>query len=96
MKDEILAFLALVLSVQLCVGQDALTLPYFNIALKKKVSVNATCGENIFKKETYCKLVGYDSYIVAQSNQILDGQVNQRMIRVKDYYFNFKSIYRIS
>lgn len=49
---------------------------YFNIATKKAVTVNATCGENIQKKETYCKLVGYDSqFMVQSSNQILQGQI---------------------
>ena len=55
-------------------AQD-LTLPYFNIALKKKVTVNATCGENLARKETYCKLVGYDSLLLTSSNEIVDGQV---------------------
>ena len=74
MKEQI--FLAILLAwSQIGSGQD-LTLPYFNIALNKKITVNATCGENTIRKETYCKLVGYDSFIVATSNQILDGHVN--------------------
>jgi hypothetical protein len=38
-----------------------LTPPYFNIAEKRKVTANATCGEGVAQKEVYCKLVGYDS-----------------------------------
>lgn len=59
----------------LALGQD-LVPPYFNIAEKKKVTVNATCGEGISKKEIYCKLVGYDSIISTSDSEIRDGQVN--------------------
>jgi len=54
-----------------------LTPPYFNIAEKRKVTVNATCGEGVAQKEVYCKLVGYDSRHDAGriTYDILDGQV---------------------
>ena len=61
--------------VHFCAAQD-LTLPYFNIAEKKKVTVNATCGEDPTRKDVYCKLVGYDSIMTQSANEILDGQVN--------------------
>ena len=52
-------------------------LPTFNIARDKEVTVNATCGGDLGgQTETYCKLVGYDSFFVKSSNQILSGQVN--------------------
>lgn len=51
----------------------ALTPPYFNIALNRNVSVNATCGEGIAGREVYCKLVGYDRPEMHQL--IRDGQV---------------------
>ena len=48
----------------------------FNIARNKKVTVNATCGEDTGgQEETYCKLVGYDSFFVKSSNRIITGQV---------------------
>ena len=51
-------------------------LPTFNIARDKEVTVNATCGGDLGgQTETYCKLVGYDSFFVKSSNQILSGQV---------------------
>ena len=78
---EKLALLALLL-VHFTLAQE-LTLPYFNIAEKKKVSVNATCGEDFIgkdSKEFYCKLVGYDSFLVASSNQIFDGQVRKVLL----------------
>ena len=81
---EKLALLALLL-VHFTLAQE-LTLPYFNIAEKKKVSVNATCGEDFIgkdSKEFYCKLVGYDSFLVASSNQIFDGQVRKSSL---DYF----------
>ena len=54
-----------------------MTPPYFNIAEKRKVTVNATCGEGVAQKEVYCKLVGYDSRLDAGriTYDILDGQV---------------------
>ena len=56
-----------------------LTPPYFNIAEKRKVTVNATCGEGVAQKEVYCKLVGYDSRLDAGriTYDILDGQVGK-------------------
>ena len=52
---------------------------YFNIAEKKKVTVNATCGEGyIGQKHYFCKLVGYDTYLHTGSqatSTIKDGQV---------------------
>ena len=74
MKEK-LALLLLAL-VHFCAAQD-LTLPYFNIAEKKKVTVNATCGEDPTRKDVYCKLVGYDSIMTQSANEILDGQVNK-------------------
>ena len=74
MMKEKLALLLLAL-VHFCAAQD-LTLPYFNIAEKKKVTVNATCGEDPTRKDVYCKLVGYDSIMTQSANEILDGQVN--------------------
>ena len=57
--------------------------PYFNIAEKKKVEVNATCGQDDIRgdtDETYCKLVGYDqksydSFSVSMGMNVVDGQV---------------------
>ena len=62
-----------------CQESTVLTPPYFNIAEKRKVTVNATCGEGVAQKEVYCKLVGYDSRMEATSitYDILDGQVKQ-------------------
>ena len=74
MKEK-LALLLLAL-VHFCLAQQDLTLPYFNIAEKKKVTVNATCGEDATRKDVYCKLVGYDSIFHEMKNEILDGQVN--------------------
>ena len=75
MKEK-LALLLLAL-VHFCLAQQDLTLPYFNIAEKKKVTVNATCGEDPTRKDVYCKLVGYDSIMTQSANEILDGQVNK-------------------
>ena len=75
MKEK-LALLLLAL-VHFCLAQQDLTLPYFNIAEKKKVTVNATCGEDATRKDVYCKLVGYDSIFHEMKNEILDGQVNK-------------------
>ena len=49
----------------------------FNIALGRKVTVNATCGEGGNPKgETYCKLVGYDRLdYYSSANTVIDGQV---------------------
>ncbi len=61
----------------------ALTPPYFNIAVNRKVTVNATCGEGITwsPKEVYCKLVGYDRLDVGLSKyDILDGQVKGALL----------------
>ena len=60
-----------------CQEKTVLTPPYFNIAEKRKVTVNATCGEGVAQKEVYCKLVGYDSRVDAGriTYDILDGQV---------------------
>lgn len=64
-------------------AQD-MALPYFNIALKKRVTVNATCGENIARKEQFCKLVGYDSiYLASSSLNIQQGQVSRGCENVK-------------
>ena len=57
--------------------------PYFNIAEKKRVEVNATCGQDDIRgdsEETYCKLVGYDSksydsFSVSMGMNVVDGQV---------------------
>lgn len=62
--------------LQISMAQD-MALPYFNIALKKRVTVNATCGENVPRKENFCKLVGYDSIYLASSTQnVQQGQVS--------------------
>ena len=79
-----LLFIAVFAVLHSSFAQD-LAPPYFNIAEKKIVTVNATCGEGtITKKEVYCKLVGYDSYLHTQSHitsEIRDGQVSQNLIR---------------
>ena len=64
-------------SVHYCYAQSPeQNLPTFNIARNKKVTVNATCGEDTGgQEETYCKLVGYDSFFVKSSNRIITGQV---------------------
>lgn len=73
------AILALVLHnvVAVVQGQESIVLtpPYFNIAEKRKVTVNATCGEGVAQKEVYCKLVGYDRLDSGSTYDILDGQV---------------------
>ncbi len=55
----LLAFGLVVLAAVPAFGQETtvLTPPYFNIAEKRKVTVNATCGEGVAQKEVYCKLV---------------------------------------
>ena len=61
--------------------------PYFNIAEKKKVEVNATCGQDDIRgdtDETYCKLVGYDqksydSFSVSMGMNVVDGQVRTKL-----------------
>ena len=72
MKEKLALLCAL---VHFSLAQD-LTLPYFNIAEKKKVTVNATCGEDPTRKDVYCKLAGYDSFLPQTRSDILDGQVN--------------------
>ena len=63
-----------------------LTPPYFNIAENRNVSVNATCGEGIALKETFCKLVGYDRFDSRVANyDILDGQVREKPYNVTSY-----------
>jgi hypothetical protein len=66
-----------------CQESIVLTPPYFNIAEKRKVTVNATCGEGVAQKEVYCKLVGYDSRLDAGriTYDILDGQVRYKNFR---------------
>ena len=58
---------------------------YFNIAEKKKVTVNATCGEGYTNQKHYfCKLVGYDTYLHTGSqatSTIKDGQVRTVYVR---------------
>ncbi len=56
---------------------EALTPPYFNIAEKRKVTVNATCGENVPSGERFCKLVGYDRLEIEDHFEVLDGQVSK-------------------
>ena len=78
MEAKIVLFALLLLEavVHSTLAQLDLAPPYFNIAEKKKVTVNATCGEGSFKKEYYCKLVGYDSYnLMHTTSEIKDGQV---------------------
>ena len=61
--------------VQFCHAQDNV-MPYFNIALKKKVEVNATCGEGLDDySNTFCKLVGHDSFLVTAHSTTELGQV---------------------
>ena len=74
MKEK-LALLCALVHFTLAQEQDLSTMPYFNIAEKKKVTVNATCGEDPTRKEVYCKLVGYDSIFSQSASNILDGQV---------------------
>ena len=76
MKEKLALLCAL---VHFSLAQD-LTLPYFNIAEKKKVTVNATCGEDPTRKDVYCKLAGYDSFLPQTRSDILDGQVNWNCI----------------
>ena len=65
-----LLFIAVFAVLHSSFAQD-LAPPYFNIAEKKIVTVNATCGEGtITKKEVYCKLVGYDSYLHTQHQNV--------------------------
>ncbi len=72
-----LAAVAPLLLLNGAMAQD-LAPPYFNIAEKRRVTVNATCGEGVAREEVYCKLVGYDSYAIASTqHNILDGQVNK-------------------
>jgi len=68
-----------VLTLTIVQGQEStvLTPPYFNIAEKRKVTVNATCGEGVAQKEVYCKLVGYDRLDSGSTYDILDGQVRK-------------------
>ena len=75
----LLIFLSLAsLTVNICHAQnpELTSLPTFNIARDKKVTVNATCGQDT-EGETYCKLVGYDSFFVKSTNRIITGQVRK-------------------
>ena len=64
-------------SLHICQAQNPVqNLPTFNIARDKKVTVNATCGQDT-EGETYCKLVGYDSFFVKSTNRIITGQVRK-------------------
>ena len=76
--EKVLIFACLTwasLTFNACYAQSQY-LPTFNIARDKEVTVNATCGGDLGgQTETYCKLVGYDSFFVKSSNQILSGQV---------------------
>ena len=53
-----------------------LTPPYFNIAENRVVTVNATCGEGVAGPETYCKLVGYDTFKEGLDDYVLGGHVS--------------------
>ena len=85
MKEKLALLCAL---VHFSLAQD-LTLPYFNIAEKKKVTVNATCGEDPTRKDVYCKLAGYDSFLPQTRSDILDGQVNWICITKEIDYLNW-------
>ena len=61
------------------VSQYVLTPPYFNIAENRPIQANATCGEGVLGKESYCKLVGGFDRIDetwGRSKDIIDGQVS--------------------
>ena len=73
--------------------------PYFNIAEKKKVEVNATCGQDDIRgdsEETYCKLVGYDSksydsFSVSMGMNVVDGQVRIIVFFLLNFGFKISS-----
>ena len=59
-------------------AQYVLTPPYFNIAENRPITANATCGEGVVGKESYCKLVGGFDRIDetwGRNKDIIDGQV---------------------
>jgi hypothetical protein len=80
MLEKLALFVAALIVPQLIWAQD-LAPPYFNIAEKRKITVNATCGEGVSRKEVYCKLVGYDSFMGASTQRILDGQVSKKVLQ---------------
>lgn len=50
---------------------EILTPPYFNLALGKKITATATCGDE--GPELYCKLVGANA---DHDEQVIQGQVS--------------------
>lgn len=50
---------------------EILTPPYFNLALGKRITATATCGDE--GPELYCKLVGANA---DQEEHVIQGQVN--------------------
>lgn len=64
---RIVALLLLLVS-QACA--EILTPPYFNLALGKKITATATCGDE--GRELYCKLVGANA---DHDQRVIQGQV---------------------
>lgn len=65
------AWTALVLLIPLAAA-EILTPPYFNLALGKRITATATCGDE--GRELYCKLVGANADHDEPIN-VIQGQV---------------------
>ncbi|XP_054277134.1 laminin subunit alpha [Macrosteles quadrilineatus] len=55
---------------------EYLTPPYFNLAEGRRVTATATCGEGVNEPELFCKLIGANSDVLReQDNLLIQGQV---------------------
>lgn len=56
---------------------EVLTPPYFNLAERRRVTATATCGEGVEEPELFCKLIGANSELLnQQDNLLIQGQVS--------------------
>lgn len=63
---------------------EVLTPPYFNLAEGRRVTATATCGEGVEEPELFCKLIGANSDLIGQQdNLLIQGQVRKSSFVLK-------------